>query len=204
MKINRIITKIYDSNTFVVEKADEVVIIDAGGEIKKVKELVGNKRVLGVLLTHGHYDHSAYCKEYAKEFACPIFAHQEATNTMSDSRAFYSENDGVIDDFTKFSLLQNDGILNLGDFTIKYFTTKGHSPCSVCYQIDDALFAGDTLFENGIGRTDLVGSDKKQMLKSLQKLENLAFTQVYSGHGEASDAQTQQKNISIFKRFLAR
>ncbi len=204
MKINKIITNLYASNTFVIEKEGQVLIIDAGAELSKVQKAVGECKVVGVLLTHGHYDHSAYCNEYAKAFDCNIFASQKAGGTMTDERAIYSEDGRVIDDLSRVKFLNEDCILQLGDFSVECITAEGHSPCSMCYKIDDFFFAGDVLFENGIGRTDLVGGNKKQMLATLEKLDNITFDKVFSGHGEESTYPTQKKNISIFKRFLAR
>lgn len=204
MKINRIITNIYDSNTFVIEKGDEVLIVDAGAELEKVKSFTINKKVVGILLTHGHYDHSAYCNEYAEEFSCPIFAHEKASDTMKNKDAFYGDNGQKMEDFSRFQFTQQDCFLQIGGFNVQCITAEGHSPCCVCYKIDNILFTGDVLFENGIGRTDLVGSNKKSMLSTLIKLDDINFDKVYSGHGGQSTLLAQKKNIAIFKRFLAR
>ncbi len=204
MKINKIVTNLYESNTFVIEKNGQVLIIDAGAELSKVQRAVGECKVVGILLTHGHYDHSAFCNEYAKAFSCPIFARDRAEETMTNERAIYSEDGGVIGDLSRVKFISEDCILQLGDFSVECITTEGHSPCSMCYKIDDFFFAGDVLFENGIGRTDLVGGDKKQMLATLEKLDNINFEKLFSGHGEESTYHAQKKNISIFKRFLAR
>lgn len=204
MKITQIKSNILDSNVFVVEKNRHCLIVDCAVKLEKVTEIVGGCIVDGILLTHGHFDHCAYCNEYARKFGTKIYANAKVISTMADEDANYSEQRVGINDFSNLVLLDGDSKLSLGEFDVYCFSTAGHCPCCECYLIDDNLFAGDVLFENGIGRTDLIGSDKNEMIKTLEKLEGLSFNMVYSGHGEESDRATQLKNIAIFKRFLTR
>ena len=78
MEIKRIISKILDSNTFVISKGDKAIIIDAGANLEDVKNEINNKKVLGIFLTHAHYDHVFYCLDYAKEFDCKIYANKNS------------------------------------------------------------------------------------------------------------------------------
>ena len=192
-----------DSNVFIVEEKGRCLIVDCAVELSKIKEFVGNNKVDGILLTHGHYDHSAYCNEYAREYSCKIYANLNIKQTLLDIEAIYSEKTDIIDDFSKFMFV-GDCKLKVGIFDVECISAQGHSVCSECYKIENSLFAGDVLFENGIGRTDLIGSDKEEMLKTLTKLENISFDKVFSGHGNGSDFEAQKKNILIFKRFLSR
>ena len=155
-------------------------------------------------MTHGHYDHSCHCLEYAKFFNCKIYANKHIKDTLLDSVAIYSEHGEIIDDFTNFEFIDEDATIKIGDFDIQCYYCPGHSKCCECYIIGDKLFSGDVLFEKGIGRTDLKNSNKKMMYDSLCKLEKLGFVETYSGHGEKSTYQEQMKNISIFKKFLSR
>ena len=204
MKVTKIISKLLESNVFVVEKEGHFLIVDCGVELSQIKKIVGQNRVDGILLTHGHYDHSLYCNEYAKAFKTKIYAEKSVQNTIIDGRANYSDGGFSLNDFSRFVFIDEDCKLKIGDFEVECILSKGHSPCCICFKIDDSLFAGDFLFENGIGRTDLINSNKQDMLDSLNKIENVDFKQVYSGHGVESDKKTQQKNIAIFKRFLQR
>lgn len=193
-----------DSNVYIIEKDNQVLIIDSGAEIDKIKEVVGNRKVIGVLLTHGHYDHSQYCNVYAKYYNCNIYANKYITQTLSDGEAIYSEDKSVIQDFSNFIFLEGDGKIQIENFSISYYYCPGHSICCECYLIDGDLFAGDVLFDRSIGRTDLKYSDKNMMIESLKKLENLIFNNVYSGHGNPSTYAEQMKNIKVYKRFLTR
>ena len=192
-----------ESNTFLVEKNNEILIIDCGANLSKIKEFTKNKKVLGIFLTHAHFDHSCYCEEYAKAFNTKIFMSNRGKEIISDGEKNYGEK-FAITSFENFFTLQNDGELKLGNFEIKYFSTPGHSPCAMCFLIENHLFSGDTLFENSIGRIDLYGSDKQEMIASLKKLDNLNFEVCYSGHGNESSYDRQKRNIKTFIRFLSR
>lgn len=204
MEIKTLVGDYLDAHVYVLKNNGECLIIDCGAKLNKVKEAVGTDRVVGILLTHGHFDHSCYCNEYAETFGCKIFANENIQITMTDSVAIYSEDYSTIDDFSYFEFIKGDRNLSLGNFNISCYYCPGHSICCECYISDNILFSGDVLFENGIGRTDLKNSDKKQMFESLCKLENVKFEKVYSSHGGSSDYAFQMKNIKIFKRFLSR
>ncbi len=204
MEIKRLKAEYMDANVFVIIENDNALIIDSGAKLEDVKKVVGSRKVLATLITHGHFDHAYYADAYAKEFGCPIYIHNNGKATLSSPESNYAEDGFVINDFSNFKFLEDSGELNLPPFKVKYFSTKGHSKCSICYQIGEDLFAGDTLFSNGIGRTDLVGSSKVEMIKSLDKLSSLTFATTHSGHGEDSDFARQKRNIALFKRFLTR
>lgn len=193
-----------DAKVYVAKENGDCLIIDSGAKLEDVKEAVGEDRVVGILLTHGHFDHSCHCNEYAREFNVKIYANEHIKTTMTDSVAIYSEDYSTIDDFSRFEFIKGDPKLKISNFDISCYYCPGHSICCECYVIDNIMFSGDVLFENGIGRTDLKNSDKKQMFESLSKLENVKFEKVYSGHDGSSDYAFQMKNIKVFKRFLSR
>ncbi len=203
MEIKKILGEFMDSNVFILIKDGSAIIIDAGAKIETVKEAVGNAKVKAVLLTHAHFDHCYYANEYANKFDCPIYMHEAGKEVASDPQKNYGET-FYINNFDNFKLFDKDCLLKLSPFDVDVITTAGHSPCSVCYKIEKHLFTGDTLFSNGIGRTDLIGSSKKAMIASLDKLSRIEFEIAFSGHGDDSDYARQKRNITLFKRFLSR
>lgn len=204
MKINKLISNLLESNTFVVEKDDEVLIIDCGCELEQVKAVVDGKKVVGVLLTHGHFDHSVNCNQYAGYFNCKLYASEDIKATLTDKIAIYSEDFSIIEDLSAFNWVENNEILNIGRFKVKCYEFKGHSPCSMGYLIENNLFVGDFLFAKSFGRVDLKNGDKQDMIKSLEKIENIDFNILYSGHGEESTKIEQLRNLNLYKRFLTR
>jgi len=94
----------------------------------------------------------------------------------------------------------------VGNLTIKFLHTPGHTPGSQCFLIDSNLISGDTLFIGSCGRVDLPGSDPEQMYYSLnQRLRNLDdATMVYPGHAyspESSSTIGNEKRRNLFMRF---
>lgn len=204
MKIIKLISDFLKENVYVIKNKEQCLIIDCGVDINLVKEQVGDSKVVGILLTHGHFDHSRFSLEYAKEFDCKIYANKNVTTTMKSPKIMYGLGNVVIDDFTNFVFIEGDKHLKLGNFDIDCYYCPGHSVCCECYLIDEQLFAGDVIFDKAIGRTDLINSNKKEMLASLKKLEKLKFKAVYSGHGNESTYEEQLSNIQIFKKFFTR
>ena len=94
--------------------------------------------------------------------------------------------------------------VKVGDIEICLVHTPGHTPGSQCFLVDNRLIAGDTLFLEGCGRTDLPGSNPDQMFESLQTLAALPDqTVVYPGHrysdpSSRSLAEVRQTNY-VFK-----
>jgi glyoxylase-like metal-dependent hydrolase (beta-lactamase superfamily II) len=96
--------------------------------------------------------------------------------------------------------------LKLGDLTITFLHTPGHTPGSQCFLVDGNLVSGDTLFVNSCGRVDLPGSDPEAMYYSLNRtLRSLPDTAVvYPGHAYSSESSTTigaQKRTNMYMRF---
>ena len=85
--------------------------------------------------------------------------------------------------------MKEGNFINFGNIKLEVFETPGHTPGSICLlnKKERILFSGDTLFENGIGRTDFSYSNFKQMQASLSKLNEMKekglYGEIYSGHG---------------------
>lgn len=204
MNVQKLIAPYLEANTFILEKNGHVLIVDCGVPTEEIKQTVSDRVVDGVLLSHGHFDHSRFCQEYANAFHCKIFASSFVQQTMSDIEALYSEHGEKFANFSCFKFLDGDQTLQIGEFQVESYYCPGHSICSTCYKIENLLFAGDVLFDRSIGRTDLKYSDKNMMYQTLCKLDSISFERVYSGHGEESTYSEQKKNIAVYKRFLTR
>ncbi len=204
MKIEKVISDYLDANVFLIGDEKQCIIVDAGVNLESIKPVVANRKVLAILLTHGHFDHSRYCNDYANFFSCKIYASSEIINTMQDKEAIYSDKGQIINDFQNFIFLENDEDFKLDNYYVQSYYCPGHSICCRCYLINGILFAGDVLFDRSVGRTDLKFSNKKDMVSTLEKLDKLAFDKVFSGHGNSSTFAEQKKNILVYKKFLSR
>ena len=67
MKINRVIVGVLDTNCYVLEKNNKCIIIDPGDEYNKIKNIIGNKEIVGVIVTHYHFDHIGALNNFDKK-----------------------------------------------------------------------------------------------------------------------------------------
>lgn len=172
----------------------ECVIIDPGcadeNEAERLERYVNEHglRPRKVLLTHGHFDHIIGIPYVDNKWKMEFYAHR---NEISLFPRYFEEGKLVGFPFAGVMPAVNevtDGeLITFGDVSLKVLETPGHSYGGVCYynEKDKVLFAGDTLFQGSIGRTDLYMGDTEQLLTSIRsKLLVLDDdVVVYPGHG---------------------
>ncbi|NLC54770.1 MAG: MBL fold metallo-hydrolase [Erysipelothrix sp.] len=175
------------SNCYIARKNNQVIIIDPGDMPKTIIENIKqSEKVLGVLLTHGHFDHIQALDAVVEKYQCPVFISEQEKDLINNPRlSFY---DGVIN--SKLTYINDN--FKLGDFEIKVHHTPGHTKGSVMYQIEDHLFTGDTLFDSSIGRVDFPTGDINEMQKSLDYIKTLdPDLFVYPGHNRITTLKRQ-------------
>ena len=200
----RIVSEIIESNVFVVSNEKGCIIFDAGASLGKVKDIIGNKKVEAVFLTHGHYDHCYFLNDYLKEFGCNVFCSEFAKEYLENSDFNYSEGKFKIYDFSKFKFLKGNGKVRVGDFDVEFKQLGGHSKSDMLYRVGDEIFVGDVLIGRDMGRIDLYGGSKERMKESLQTLLKEDYVVMHSGHGKDNDKQTQDKVCNLWIKFLNR
>ena len=196
-------TKEFSANTYVIgEKGGPCIVIDLGSTQTRVISYIKENHTscLGILLTHGHFDHIRGLNNFLKEFNCTVFIDFNDKDFLIDSKlngSKYSEENQVIVKTTNIYELDDEDEINFGDgYLFKVIETPFHTNGSVCYlcEKENALFSGDTLFKGSIGRTDLPTGSERLVNSSLKKLLNLnPKLVVYPGHGETT---TLEKEIS--------
>jgi len=197
MKIETIVGKI-DSNTFVVQKGDTTIVIDAGATLSDLQKTLGKRRPSAILLTHEHYDHVFYLDDYKKAVYDGFLDTNVDTFGINWASRYFL---GHKKEFAcEIITPSTEDEIVIGDFKIQPILCPGHSPQSVVYLIDENLFTGDVLFSNTIGRTDLMPDGAKIMQTTLRKLLDVKFETAYHGHYEPSTYDEQQKNIRRFLR----
>ncbi len=205
--MQQIVSKLYESNTFVIENNNEVLIVDAGATLEEVKKCVGDKKVVGILLTHGHFDHSYYISSYIEEFKTKAYASKFAKEYLSEHKKNYSNDVGLnmdLKNFKNFVFLKGSGEIQIGDFIVEFGQLGGHSKSDMFFKVGEYLFVGDVIIGRGIGRVDLYGGSKAEMLKSLKILANAQYETMCCGHGENRTKGAQDKVISTYIKFLSR
>ena len=165
----------------------EAVIIDPGAEDVEIKRQVA---VLGlspkcVINTHGHADHIGA----NSKMGLPIFIHASDAQCLTNPVKNVSGMIGIPISSPPASRLLEDGdTIEIGGLFLEVLHTPGHTQGSICLRFEDAVFTGDTLFAEGVGRTDLPGGSEVKLMKSIkEKLFTLPDdTKVYPGHGPAT------------------
>ena len=165
-------------------------LIDPGHNIEEVYSFADAEgiSVESVLLTHGHYDHILHAKSAAERFGAPVVCHADEKPMLESAKLNFSTR--VTRSPVSFSpdrLVGDGDELAAGPGLLKVIHTPGHTPGGICFydEANGALFSGDTLFLESIGRTDFPGSSfaaiKSSILGKLFALPESA--RVYPGHG---------------------
>jgi len=182
------------------------VVIDPGGESKRLCRFIDDNglKIEGILLTHGHFDHILAVNAVKGATSAPVACHSaEEIMLRSSKQNFFRE--AVKDTGVEADILLNDGdVFEFGGHKIKVIHTPGHTAGGVSYYAEEcsALFSGDTLFYDSVGRTDLQGGNNAALCSSIKdKLFILPDdTVVYPGHGESTTIG-HEKMHNPFVRF---
>lgn len=190
MNIKIITTGNLHNDTYVLSNEfNEGIIIDASCKLEQIINATQNLKVLGIFLTHAHYDHIENLDEIMEHFNIKGFIHKNELEKLYKPELNYSHVFGVEKICStppeRFVLLQDEEEITLGHFNIKTFLTKGHTNGSICLEINKTLFTGDTLLHWSCGRTDLLTGSEEDMQESLKWLSNnYKGWEYYSGHGK--------------------
>lgn len=159
------------------------------------------------MLTHAHFDHIGAVDNVRKEWNIPVYVHKNEAEWLTDPslNGSASLTGQTITAEKADHLIEEEGDLKIGPFTLRMLFTPGHSPGAVSYYAEEEnlIVSGDVLFKGGIGRTDLPGGNQKVLMDSIhQKLLTLPEeTLVLSGHGPETDIATEQEQNPFINGF---
>ncbi len=181
MEVRTITLGIYQTNTYLIVKNNQVIIIDPVSKADRIQNIIqDNEKVVGICLTHGHFDHIGAVDDLVQIYKCPVYIHELDFEMTQDPEKNYSQTK-KIKLKSKQKFYQDS--MSIGDFTFDVYHTPGHTKGSVCLKFDQILFSGDTLFKGSIGRTDLYGASPQEMKQSLRFLRTLQDNLIiYPGH----------------------
>ncbi|MGP9528220.1 MULTISPECIES: MBL fold metallo-hydrolase [Micrococcaceae] len=178
-----------DNNVWIIGDDSEVLVIDPAHDIEKIREVIGEREVMAVVLTHGHDDHIRVAGEFSDAVDAPLFLNMEDRMLWD---AVYPERDVDAE--------INDGdTFTIAGTTLTALHTPGHSPGSTSFYAEDlgVLFSGDTLFNGGPGATGRSYSSFETIIESIRtKLLTLPEqTVVNTGHGDATTIGAEAPNL---------
>ena len=190
----------YQINTILAwcERTKQAAVFDPGPEAEEtVQEIERRDLVLQWLVnTHGHLDHIAENHVIKAHFDVPLLIHALDRPMLTDSAKYLSlyTGDAVVSPDADHTLEEGD-TLSIGDERLSVLHVPGHSPGSVVFYQPGVLIAGDTLFNGGVGRSDLPGGSERELYHHIRsKLYTLPDeTIVYPGHGPATTIGEERK-----------
>jgi len=169
------------------EETKDAVLLDPSSDFEKINAVIGKYQfnITAIINTHGHFDHIGGNRYYIKKTGAKLLIHEA-------DYYFLRKNVNRLVEFLKggrrvkheVRLLHDGDKINVGSTEIEVIHTPGHSPGSICLYFSGNIFTGDTLFTEGVGRTDFSGGCGETILKSI-KGRILSFpddTIIWPGH----------------------
>ena len=196
MIIRKLTVGPYASNCYIVgdESTKKGMVIDPGAEpdeILRVVEKLKLKIVL-IVLTHRHPDHVGAAAPVKAALQAPLASHPECARYLPQSPSYIYEEpyEGAP---KPERLLAEGNSIDIGSLRFKVLYTPGHTPCGISIVGEGHVFTGDTLFNYGIGRYDLIDGDYHALIEGIKtKLLTLPpDTVVHPGHGPDSTIGTE-------------
>lgn len=203
MKLHKVIWQRYDSNSYILEINNTVIIIDSNCELYPY--LITNNIVPDYLfLTHEHFDHIEGINKIKESFSnIKVYATKSASELFSDEKSnmsFFFEGQNVSEAQADIEITENK-TFNIADKNITCFLTPGHTDGCMIIQIDNLLFTGDTVLNNVKTPKNTPNSSKEKLVKSLDFIESFFNdeTIIYPGHGEMFYKKDWNKATSLGK-----
>ena len=154
------------------EQTREALVIDPGDDIDRILEIVSNHRlrVKAIVITHAHIDHIGGAQKLKQATGAPVYMNLKDTalQKMMDVQAGWLGMPTPPEVTIDMAAREGDQLV-LGTAEFHVLETPGHTPGSISLWIpsENKLVAGDTLFRESIGRTDLPGGDWRQIQQSI-------------------------------------
>ena len=160
MKIQKVITGSLQENCYILINNNDCLVVDPGDDISLIIDAIKDYNLLGILITHHHFDHIGALEELLDYKKVEIY---------------------------DYNLEEKEYEIN--DFKFKIIKTPGHTSDSITFYFynENTMFVGDFVFKETIGRTDLETGNDIEMVSSINKIKQYdKNTILYPGHGEST------------------
>lgn len=165
----------------------EALLIDPASDFEKITALVERYglHVINVVNTHGHFDHTSGNSYFCRITGAKLCIHEDDAGYLKKKlnrlAAFIKGGRSV---GQTVRLLADGETISVGRLRVKVIHTPGHTRGSICLFCEGNLFTGDTLFTEGMGRTDFRDGSEKQIMESIRNriLSLPDDTMIWPGH----------------------
>jgi glyoxylase-like metal-dependent hydrolase (beta-lactamase superfamily II) len=186
--ITKVATNPFNNNCYLIKDAGtaEALLVDAAGDADRLLAALGDARLVGIVETHGHWDHQQALQEVVSATGAPVLA------TAADAGDLPVPVDRVLED---------GDVIEVGSQRLMAITLVGHTPGSVALHLDvegGHLFTGDSLFPGGVGNTE---KDEERFTSLIDDVETKLFgrfpdsTWVYPGHGSDTTLGAERPSL---------
>ena len=193
LQITKVATPPFENNCYLLrcDRTGDTLLVDAAGNPPRLLELVGDGTLVGIVQTHGHWDHVQALEEVA---------------AATDATVMCAAGDAGMLPVPPHRLLADGDLIEVGACTLTVLTLEGHTPGSLAllYEGDEHphLFSGDSLFPGGPGNTE---KDPARFASLMDDLERKVFgplpdsTWVYPGHGKDTTLGAERPSLAEWR-----
>jgi len=201
MKVETLIVGHLETNCYLVydENNRRAAVVDPGAEPGKIISAIEKLDLKPEMIinTHGHVDHVGANKPIKEKYSIPLLIHSDDQPLLRDAlQSGFSLMLGAKKSPQPDRFLRDRDVVEVGDSRLKVLHTPGHSPGGIALVGEGFILSGDTLFNQGVGRTDLPGGNWGQLMASIK---NKIFTLnedivVFPGHGPSTTVGDEKTN----------
>ncbi len=187
----------YQTNCYIITVDGKDIIIDPGVDATKwVLENVTDP--VAIVNTHGHFDHVWSNQEVKEKLDILLYTPKDDVFLLQNS-TFMPDLPPSYPDFE----VERDATVEIAGISVRFRHFPGHCPGCSTVEIADAMFSGDFIFEQSIGRVDFPYSSPKDMKDSLERFKKIEYDKaVYPGHGNPTTIAREQKNADYWIRSI--
>lgn len=175
------------SNNYILINGDRAILIDCSIQIENLKQILNDKKLCGIIITHGHFDHFYTLESVIDYYKCNVYMHEKAyaklTNATDNASEIFQMPFTVNINKNNVIFLKDRDVINLIGYEFEMLEAFGHTDDSILIKLDNNIFTGDFIFKEGYGRTDFSTGNFQTFKKYLKKhLKLLQSSNLFYGH----------------------